>query len=249
MGVVTGRPRILVTRAEPDAADTAARLDALGLDPVRAPLLEMHPVPASLPTPDALGGVALTSANALRALEEGGRLTPYLHLPVFTVGDRTASHARNAGFANVTSAGGDVEALAALIRDRAPVGPVFYPAARHTARDLTTALAPAGISVHTVHVYEMAPAETLAPAIATGLREGTIGAVSLYSRRTAATFVGLAGSVLTHDQRAGLAMLCLSDNVAEPLLGEGFTRVALADYPSEEAMMALALSFARAQIG
>lgn len=246
---MTRRPRILVTRAEPDAAETAARLEALGLEPVRAPLLEMRSLPAELPAPDGLGGLALTSANALRALEQGQRLTRYLHLPVFAVGARTADHARAAGFADVASAQGDVEALAMLISGRAPDGPVFYPAARHTARDLAATLAPAGIAVHTAHVYEMTPAETLAPAVIAGLKDTSLGAVSLYSRRTAATFVALAGRDLTSAERKGPAMLCLSANVAEPLIEGGFTRVALADYPSEEAMMALALSFARAQIG
>ena len=42
-------------------------------------------------------------------------------------------------------------------------------------------------------------------------------------------------------------MLCLSEAVAEPLLAAHFVRVGLADHPSEEAMMALALSFARDQ--
>ena len=42
-------------------------------------------------------------------------------------------------------------------------------------------------------------------------------------------------------------MLCLSEAVAEPLIAAHFVRVSLADHPSEEAMMALALSFARDQ--
>ena len=42
-------------------------------------------------------------------------------------------------------------------------------------------------------------------------------------------------------------MLCLSETVAEPLIDAHFVRVGLADYPSEEAMMGLALSFARDQ--
>ena len=42
-------------------------------------------------------------------------------------------------------------------------------------------------------------------------------------------------------------MLCLSEAVAEPLIDAHFVRVGLADHPSEEAMMGLALSFARDQ--
>jgi uroporphyrinogen-III synthase len=42
-------------------------------------------------------------------------------------------------------------------------------------------------------------------------------------------------------------MLCLSEAIAEPLIAAHFVRISLADYPSEEAMMSLALAFARDQ--
>ena len=76
------------------------------------------------------------------------------------------------------------------------------------------------------------------------LEDGDISAALFYSRRTAETFVSLTTGL---SARAKLGMLCLSENVAAPLIAAHFVRVALADYPSEEAMMGLALSFARAQ--
>ena len=42
-------------------------------------------------------------------------------------------------------------------------------------------------------------------------------------------------------------MLCLSEAVAEPLFDAHFVRVSLAEAPSEQAMMGLALSFSRDQ--
>ena len=54
---------------------------------------------------------------------------------------------------------------------------------------------------------------------------------------------------LERAQRSGLAMLCLSEGVAEPLMGAHFNRISLADRPDEEAMMSLALAFAREQNG
>ena len=65
-------PTILVTRPEPDAGDTAARLEALGLRPILAPLLEMHLLPAVAPTTKDLAAIAITSSNAIRALERLG---------------------------------------------------------------------------------------------------------------------------------------------------------------------------------
>jgi len=242
-------PKVLVTRPQPDAADTAARLDALGLTPVIAPLLEMQLRTVELPDAGKFAALVLTSANALRALEQQGTLDHYLHLPVFTVGDRTATHARNAGFEIVTSADGSFEDLVTLLAGRHFDGPLFYPTGIHVAHDLAEALKPAGIDVHPLPVYDMKPVTALPDAIATDIESGALSAVLHYSRRTAEIFCQLASEHLAPTARDSLTMLCLSENVAAPLMENRYPRISLADYPSEEAMMALALSFARGQTG
>ncbi len=241
-------PQILVTRPEPDASDTAARLAALGLQPLIAPMLEMHVLDTGLPDPKGLSAIALTSANALRALEARDRLAHFHGLPVFTVGDRTAAHARDMGFTEVTSADGSFDDLVALLLKQKFDGPVFYPAAANARGDLAGALAPTGIMVLSARLYDMQPVTSLPSPIMTELAAGTIPAISFYSRHTAASFCALVDTLLDREGRAAMTMLCLSENVAEPLIDNHFTRIALADYPSEEAMMALALSFARDQI-
>ena len=238
--------RMLVTRAEPDAAETAARLDALGITPVIAPLLERATLHTSLPDGQGFAALALTSSNALRALEERGALDRFRALPVFAVGDRTAEAARAAGFSRVTSGGGTLAHLVEEIAAAGLTGPVFYPTARHQSGDLAQELAPFGIMVVAAKVYEMRAASHLGADILAGLEDGTIGAALLYSKRTSEVFADLARA-LPAPIRARLGLLCLSEQVAAPLMEAHFTRIALADYPSEEAMMTLALSFARAQ--
>lgn len=240
--------RVLVTRPQPDAADTAARLRALGLEPVIAPLLEMQLQTVELPDASTFAALALTSANALRALEQQGTLSHYLHLPVFTVGDRTAAHARNAGFDTVTSADGSFEDLVTLLSQEQISGRIFYPVGVHVAHDLADALKPAGFDVHPFPVYDMQPVGALPDTVVAEIESGAIAAVLHYSRRTAAIFCELAAARLAPAARGHLTMLCLSENVAAPLMENRYPRINLADYPSEEAMMALALSFARAQI-
>jgi uroporphyrinogen-III synthase len=240
--------RMLVTRPEPDAHETAARLRALGITPVLCPLLSLRPLATGLPPPEGFAGVALTSANALRALAARQALAPYLRLRAYAVGNRTAEAARQAGFAEVVSAGGDLGDLADLLAHSGISGPVFYPAARDQSGDLAKSLAPFGVMVVTARVYEMAAAEALPAEIVTALAEGSIAAALFYSRRTAETFVRcLAGDPLPAAAQRRLGMLCLSEAIAEPLVAARFVRVGLADYPSEEAMMALCLSFAREQ--
>lgn len=243
-------PVLLVTRPEPDATDTAHQLEALGLDTIRAPMLVMKPLETALPAAGELGALVLTSANAIRALEARGQLDAYLDLPVFTVGDRTAEAASEAGFARVESAAGTVDDLAALLTRAAPDGPVLYPAAYHLSADLAGELAPHGIDVRTVRIYDMLPAHDLPEDVQTRIAAGTLVGVVFYSRRTAETFCHLVNSAgLTDKARRDIMALCLSENVAEVLVEAGFVRIALADHPSAEAMVALALSFARDQIG
>jgi uroporphyrinogen-III synthase len=126
----------------------------------------------------------------------------------------------------------------ALLANAGVSGPVLYPTARHQAADLAKALAPHGVMVITVAVYEMNPAPQLSADL------GGFDGALFYSRRTAETFTRLAPA---STDRARPGMLCLSEAVAEPLIAAHFVRVSLADHPSEEAMMALALSFARDQ--
>jgi len=239
---------IWVTRPQPDATDTAARLEALGFETLVCPLLDLKVQPAALPDPQTLSGLVVTSANALRALDLLGAIAPYRTLPVFAVGDKTATAAQDLGFAVVQSASGDVAALTTLLTATAPGGALFYPTTARATGDLPGALAPKGITVHRADIYEMA-AITLPEHIPARLVDGTITAISFYSRHTAAIFCQQVCDHLEPAARQQLLMLCLSENVAAPLLEHHFTRIGLADYPSEEAMMALALSALRDQIG
>lgn len=240
--------RMLVTRPEPDGQATLDRLAALEIEAVAAPLLTRRNLDAHLPTPEGFAAMALSSTNALRALADRDLLQPFLDKPVFTVGDRTAHEARELGFSQVTAADGTLQSMVTTIALARLDGPVFYPCGKHLSGDLAQALAQHGLMVATVPVYEMVAETTLSAEIAQQLQNGNFGAVLLYSRRTAEIFCQLVEPLLAAELRRKLPMLCLSENVAQPLLEHHFSRVMLADHPSEEAMMTLALAFAREQI-
>jgi uroporphyrinogen-III synthase len=238
---------MLVTRPEPDASETAARLGALGIEGVPCPLLVHQTLTPGLPDANGFAAIAVTSTNALRALRERGMLERYLKLPLYAVGARTAAAAKAFGFTTVTHAEGGFVALAELLAHTPIAGPIFYPAARELAGDLAKSLAPFGRMVITAEVYAMNPVDEMPQAAAAGLADNSIGAVLLYSRRTAETFVRLADLHIDRLERRQLGMLCLSEAVAEPLFDAHFVRVSLAEQPSEQAMMGLALSFSRDQ--
>lgn len=239
--------RFLVTRPEPDARATLERLAALDIEAVAAPLMTRQTLDTGLPSAEGFAAMAITSTNALRALADRGVLAGYSGLPLFAVGDRTAHEARSMGFSAVTSASGAFADLAATIALARVNGPIFYPAGRHLSADLAHALAPQGIMVVTTEVYEMIAVAVPPPALSQMLKDdGKAHGVMLYSRRTAEIFCALT-KTLPLEHRRYMPMLCLSEKVAEPLLEHHFARVLLADHPSEEAMMALALAFAREQ--
>jgi len=237
---------MLVTRAEPEGGESAARLAALGIEAVLSPLLERATLHTSLPDARGFAALALTSGNALRALDERGVLPQFLGVKVFAVGDRTAEAARAHGFADVVSAGGTLRHLVQQIAAAGLGGPVLYPAARHQSGDLALELAPHGIMVVTAKVYEMRAVSVLPQPVLDDLGTGRFAAALFYSARTADIFSSLTRD-LPRPARAGIAVLCLSEQVAAPLIAAHFVRVGLADHPSEEAMMSLALSFAREQ--
>ncbi len=80
---------ILITRPEPGASETAARVAAMGLIPIVAPLLEIGPTHANLPPCRQFTAVLVASGNALDALAEH-----YRALPLLTVGAATATASR-----------------------------------------------------------------------------------------------------------------------------------------------------------
>src|SRR4051794_28022511 len=108
---------VLVTRPHPDNEATAERLRARGFKVLLAPILRFEPVAFRLDTDADYGGIVLTSANSLRAVRPQLADSRLLGLPLFAVGEHTASAARDAGFNKVIVAGGDAANLRIVVRD------------------------------------------------------------------------------------------------------------------------------------
>ena len=107
--------RILVTRSQPNATKTAGALRARGHEPIVAPLLEMELVSEVEAKDGPWTAILLTSANGLWGVVSWARDKKWQGVPVFAVGNITAKAARDMGFFEVTSAGGNVKDLAKLV--------------------------------------------------------------------------------------------------------------------------------------
>ena len=155
---------VLVTRPHPDDETTAKALRARGVDVLRAPMLRFEPVPFQDDADATYGAIIVTSANALRAIAPhlaGSRL---LKLPLFAVGEHTASAAGDAGFSEVMTAKGDAAALRDLVlasvksKQLKKASPLLYLAGADLARDLSGELGEKGFTVVTQTTYRMVPA-------------------------------------------------------------------------------------------
>ena len=216
--------RIWITRAEPGASRTAARLTALGLHPVVTPLLEIRPIPVAAPDLSEVAAIAFTSRNGVAAF---AALSARRDRPVFAVGEATAAAAREAGFVEVRSAAGDLDALARLIRSEglSPGAVILHPAARQPAGDLAAAVGDAA-DVRSLAVYEAVETGAAAPI--------AFDAVLVHSPRAS---LALTAALTDAAARASVAV-AISLNAAAPLAARPFSAVGVADRPDEAALFA-----------
>jgi uroporphyrinogen-III synthase len=222
---------VWITRAQPGAAATAARLRALGLTAVIAPLLETRALGEGPLDLAGIAALAFTSANGVRAFAARmeGRA-----LPVFAVGAATAAAARAAGFTRVVSADGDVAALAAVISARGDDlrGQILHAGASEQAGDLVGALTARGVPARGVALYETVAAP-IDPRILLG--PPPLDVALIHSPKAARRLADF----LTRAPAAGLNVFCLSPAVAAPLKDAPLARLRVAASPDENALLDL----------
>ena len=231
------RPRVLVTRPSADALPLASELQRRGFDVLLQPLLRIDFVQGEPPDLGGVQALLFTSANGVRAF---ARRTDARTLPVYAVGDATAKAASDAGFAAVESAGGDVEALAALVRDRVSpgAGRLLHVAGSAVAGDLAGALEAAGYTVERLVLYSARQVETLDPAVHSALAAGAVEGALFFSPRSGASFVRLVRAAALSEACAGVRAFALSDAVAESLSSVDWHGLVVAPQPTQESLLA-----------
>jgi len=232
--------RILVTRPAVDAARTAAALRVRGHEAIVASLLTIEYLPNTALGEGPWSAIAVTSANAAHAIAAHKRRGELRHFPVFAVGRQSAQELRAEGFADVISADGDVDDLAALVAARLkPPARLLYLAGEERSGDLAGVLRAKNFAVDTVAVYRVAAAATLPAEAATALR-GDLHGVLHYSRRSAEAFLSAARNAgLLEAALSKPVHFCLSAKVAEPLREAGAADVRIAAQPDEAALLSL----------
>jgi uroporphyrinogen-III synthase len=230
--------RVLVTRPEDDARETAARLAALGHEAIIAPMIAIRFLDGASLDLAGVQAIAATSANGVRAL---ARRTQGRALPIFCVGRQTAEAARASGFTHVVNADGDAVALARCIANalKPEQGSILHATGAEAPGAFAKVMTASGFAVRTEILYETPAAAMLPPAARSALRaRNKPDALLIYSARTAQVFC-------TRVLEAGLATSCetliavaISKAAAEPLSALKFREIRIASAPNQDALLA-----------
>lgn len=229
---------LVVTRPLDDGERTAAALRARGHDVLVAPLMRIEPVAADIS--GGWGGVIVTSANAPGAIAGNAARAALFKLPLFAVGRRSADAARQAGFVDVNSAGGDVRDLVQLIAERRAdaSAPLLYLAGEDRAADLVGELAVHGIAAELVVVYRAVSAP-FPPELTAALKAGEVDGVLHFSKRSAENFIAGARQAGIIKHALAVRHYCLARPIAEPLSGAGAGNIAVSKRPDEAGLVEL----------
>jgi uroporphyrinogen-III synthase len=238
---------VLVTRPHPDDEATAAALRAKGFEVMLAPMLRFEPVAFHDDEDARYGAVVVTSANALRGIAphlqdsrlQGSRL---LKLPLFAVGEHTASAAHRAGFDNVSPASGDAASLRDSVlasvkaKELKKTSPLLYLAGADLARDLAGELGERGFTVVTHTTYRMIPVSSLPREACDAFAASGIEAVLHYSRRSARAFLDAARAGGVEISALAIPQCCISAAVASVVRDAGAAQVMAPASSNENAL-------------
>ncbi len=228
--------RLLITRPIEDVEPLARALEQQGHETVIEALMTIVDVPAPDLELDGVQALLITSANGIRAF---ARAHAERGLPVCAVGDASAWAARDLGFERVSSAGGDVETLAAMVgKDLdAAGGGLVHVAGSHRAGDLAGMLAVAGFETRRVVLYEAKAAELIGPKTADALKRGKLDGVLLFSPRTADLFCRLVADAGLVEPCRAVTACCLSAAVADVAAAVAWAGIVVAETPDSQALL------------
>jgi uroporphyrinogen-III synthase len=230
--------RVLVTRPGEDGTALAEILGARGIESIIEPLLTIKQIEGPALELGNVQALLLTSANGVRAL---ARRTERRDIPVYAVGDATATTARSSGFAQVHSAAGNVETLVELVTEmlKPKAGPLLHVAGSAVAGDLIAQVEAAGFECTREVLYEAVVERSLMSSTIAAIKDAHIDIVTLYSPRSAEIFVELVRKARLVRSCQNIMALCLSQAVADKISELHWQEVQIAKEPNQDALLDL----------
>jgi uroporphyrinogen-III synthase len=216
---------LVVIRPEPGLSATAAEAEKRGLSAICTPLFTIESSAWNAPDPNAIDGLLIGSANAIR---HGGALGAFCAKPVYAVGETTAQAARDAGFAVAATGNGGLQPLVdTLAGQRVTL-------LRLAGEEHVPLTPPDGMELVTRVVYSSIP-NAVPGDLATTLQAGAV--VLLHSAAAARHFAAECDRLGL--DRARIALAALGPRIADAA-GTGWRMAEAAAQPSDAALLALA---------
>ncbi|MEL6979313.1 MAG: uroporphyrinogen-III synthase [Pseudomonadota bacterium] len=239
------RVGVMVTRPQPEAAETALQLEAMGYRAILAPALRRERLErAEAADLNGAQGAAFTSAAAARAFAEDAGADPALRVlqrdvAAYCVGERTADAARAAGFSSVACGPGDAAGLLARLEALDPAaGGLAVFRGREVATNLAAPLAQRGFTISQKRLYAAIASKDLPAEAQAELSAGTAQAALFLSARTVEAFAAAARAACAENNLSQVTAVCNSARTAAAAdLGPPFAAIAIAAAPTLEATL------------
>jgi uroporphyrinogen-III synthase len=248
-----GGRSILVTRPEPEAWKTARQIEQRQGRPLVVPLMVIEPPTDPIPLREAwhhlerYDGILITSTQGSRVLRTAlahGELSCSGCPPVYAVGHKTATALQGLGLTiRVPDHPGDADTLADAVLTWTGGGRRFLFLRAEQGRDrlmerLRHPEDPrCACHVEPVWAYQTTPIPRLPKTTVEALRQRHVAAVTLFSGRTAATFMALLPEDVRKRGPEGMVIAVLSQRTGDAVQAEGWPVTVVAQQPTATSLL------------
>ncbi len=231
--------KVLITRAEPAASQTAKNLAKHGHEAILMPLFEVVDTGIAIPDEE-YDGVIFTSKNAVDILQKRGWQTNFETTPAFCVGEKTEFAAKALGFKTTYKANGGGGALVKLMSNLEITNRRFlYPSTPDKSFDMQKALKTYNAKLKTIDIYQAKPKTLSLKDIKQTISEPSIKCVFVYSALSYQHLANIIKAAKLESFSKQCTLVAISSQAINLLDYIQWKDVLIADKPKEDAMISL----------
>ena len=233
--------KLLLTRPREQAEALAIKLRARDIDVWIEPMLSIIPHTNVKLETDDYQALLVTSSNGADSLAEA---TTRRDLKLYAVGDVTAATLSHHDFADVWSADGNADDLAAMVeKDVDPSeGSLLHVGGVNLAGDLISRLRSKGYKTDHIALYQTVADSALTREVRSAMANREIDGVLFFSPETARIFVALVVGALCEKALADMTAFCLSEAAAKAANRISWGHLVISDRPAAASLIAAVMA-------
>lgn len=229
--------KVLITRAEPAANQTAEFILKSGHQPIVMPIFKISDTGKTIPEKQ-YNGIIFTSKNAVAILQTRNWQYQDMNIPAFCVGEKTKKAAMELGFTNTITANGGGAELTKLMDDEAYNGKTFlYPSTPDKSFDMAGRLEPFGINVETVDIYQAITITPSKEGFTSAITEAAGHYIFTYSALSSGHLKNLLEKFHVTSSLKQITLIGISKQAIKPLEHFDWKSIAISRTPNEADML------------